>query len=62
MVSAATGSRPVQQILDREDVGLRVLTRSDIADIAISPTEVMELVKGAYLRVAEGSSRAPAKS
>ncbi|EFG79842.1 putative ornithine cyclodeaminase [Mycobacterium parascrofulaceum ATCC BAA-614] len=61
MVSAATGSQPVQQILDREDVALRVLTRSDIADIAISPNKVMELVKGAYLRVADGSSRAPAK-
>lgn len=45
MVSAATGSQPVQQILDREDVALRVLTRSDIADIAISPSEVMELVR-----------------
>ncbi|KAA1245095.1 ornithine cyclodeaminase, partial [Mycobacterium simiae] len=54
-------SQPVHQILDREDVVLRVLTRSDVADIPIAPAEVIELVRGAYLRVADGISVAPAK-
>ncbi|ORW15153.1 ornithine cyclodeaminase [Mycobacterium lacus] len=61
MVSPATTSQPVQQILGREGMSLRVLTRSDIADIPIAASDVIEAVRGAYLRVADGSSRAPAK-
>ena len=60
MQSQAT-SQPVQQILSREDVTLPVLTRSDIDDLPITPRDVIEAVRGAYLRVAQGSSRAPAK-
>ena len=54
-------SQPVQQILSRESVALPVLTRSDLADIPVAPGDVMEAVRGAYLRVAQGYSVAPAK-
>lgn len=58
---SASASQPVQQILSREGVTLPLLSRSDIADLPISPRDVIEAVRGAYLRVAQGSSRAPAK-
>lgn len=43
------------------DLPLRVLSRSDLADIAITPTEVIAAVRSAYLTVASGRSRNPAK-
>lgn len=58
---SSAASQPVQQILPREGVALPVLTRSDIADLPVAPHDVIEAVRVAYLRVAEGSSRAPAK-
>ncbi|KPN48134.1 ornithine cyclodeaminase [Mycobacterium intracellulare subsp. chimaera] len=48
-------------MLTRENVALAVLTRSDLADLPIAPSDVIEAVRGAYLRVAQGSSVAPAK-
>lgn len=60
-MNSAIASQPVQQILSREAIALPLLTRSDIADLPISPRDVIEAVRGAYLRVAQGSSRAPAK-
>lgn len=60
-MQTSTASQPVQQILSREGVALPVLTRSDIDDLPITPRDVIEGVRGAYLRVAQGSSRAPAK-
>ncbi|WP_363115339.1 ornithine cyclodeaminase [Mycobacterium sp.] len=54
-------SQPVQHIASREGVALPVLTRSDLADIPLCPRDVIEAVRGAYLRVAQGSSVAPAK-
>lgn len=60
-MQSPTASQPVQQIHSREGVALPVLTRSDIADLPIAPRDVIEAVRGSYLRVAQGSSRAPAK-
>lgn len=60
-MQSSTASQPVQQILSREGVALPVLTRSDLADLPITPADVIEAVRGAYLRVAQGSSVAPAK-
>ncbi|BBU22434.1 ornithine cyclodeaminase [Mycobacterium xenopi] len=60
-MSSPAASQPVQQILSREGVTLPVLTRSDLANIPVTPGDVIEAVRGAYLRVAQGSSVAPAK-
>lgn len=43
------------------DPELRVLTRSDLADLEISPTEVISAVRGGYLALANGESRCPTK-
>lgn len=40
---------------------LRVLTRSDLADLEISPSEVISAVRGGYLALANGESRCPTK-
>ena len=40
---------------------LRILTRSELADLEISPTEVIEAVRGGYLALANGDSRCPTK-
>ena len=40
---------------------LSVLTRSELADLDISPTEVIEAVRGGYLALANGDSRCPTK-
>lgn len=42
-------------------VSLRALSRSDLADIAITPAEVIEFVRQAYLELAAGQSHNPAK-
>jgi ornithine cyclodeaminase/alanine dehydrogenase-like protein (mu-crystallin family) len=60
-MNSAASSQPVQAIVSREGVALPVLTRSDLADIPLCPGDVIEAVRGAYLRVAQGSSVAPAK-
>jgi ornithine cyclodeaminase/alanine dehydrogenase-like protein (mu-crystallin family) len=60
-MSAPAMSQPVRRILSREGVALPVLTRSDLADIPVSPADVIAAVRGAYLRLTEGSSLAPAK-
>lgn len=43
------------------DMPLRVLSRSDLADIAITPREVIDLVREVYVTLARGQSRNPAK-
>lgn len=43
------------------DPELRVLTRSDLADLEISPGEVISAVRGGYLALAGGESRCPTK-
>ncbi|WP_293003733.1 ornithine cyclodeaminase [Mycobacterium sp.] len=60
-MNSAAPSQPVQCILSREKVALPVLTHSDLADIPLAPADVITAVRGAYLRVAEGSSVAPPK-
>ena len=40
---------------------LRVLTRSDLAEVEISPTEVISAVREGYLALANGESRCPTK-
>src|SRR5262249_9961577 len=60
-MSGPAASQPVREILSREGVALPMLTRSDLADIPISPADVIAAVRSAYLRLAEGSSVAPAK-
>lgn len=40
---------------------LRILTRSELADLEISPTEVIEAVRNGYLALANGESRCPTK-
>ncbi|EUA44202.1 ornithine cyclodeaminase domain protein [Mycobacterium xenopi 3993] len=52
-MSSPAASQPVQQILSREGVTLPVLTRSDLANIPVTPGDVIEAVRGAYLRVAK---------
>lgn len=43
------------------DPELRVLTRSDLAGLEISPGEVISAVRGGYLALAGGESRCPTK-
>lgn len=43
------------------DMPLRVLSRTDLADIAITPAEVISLVRDVYVTLAQGESRNPAK-
>lgn len=43
------------------DVKLRLLSRSDLADIEIAPTQVIEAVRLAYIAFAHGESCNPAK-
>jgi ornithine cyclodeaminase len=38
-----------------------VFTRSDLADLEISPAEVISAVRGGYLALADGASRCPTK-
>lgn len=40
---------------------LRIFTRSDLADVEISPTEVISAVRNGYLALANGDSRCPTK-
>lgn len=40
---------------------LRVLTRSDLAQVDIGPAEVIEAVRGGYLALADGASKCPTK-
>lgn len=40
---------------------LHILTRSDLADLTISPAEVISIVEDSYIALAEGISRNPAK-
>jgi ornithine cyclodeaminase len=40
---------------------LHVFTRSELADLEISPTEVIEAVRAGYLALAKGDSRCPTK-
>lgn len=40
---------------------IHILTRSDLSDIEVSPTEVISLVEDAYLSHANGESRCPTK-
>jgi ornithine cyclodeaminase/alanine dehydrogenase-like protein (mu-crystallin family) len=40
---------------------LHIFTRSDLADLEISPTEVISAVREGYLAFAEGASRCPTK-
>ncbi|WP_328394658.1 ornithine cyclodeaminase [Nocardia sp. NBC_00416] len=43
------------------DNALHILTRTDLADIDITPSEVIELVEEGYLALARGDSRCPVK-
>ncbi|MET8654136.1 ornithine cyclodeaminase family protein [Nocardia aurea] len=43
------------------DMPLRVLTRNDLVDIAITPAEVIASVRDVYVTLAQGHSRNPAK-
>ncbi|WP_406229915.1 ornithine cyclodeaminase family protein [Nocardia sp. NBC_01009] len=43
------------------DMPLRVLSRNDLADIAITPAEVIKSVRDVYVTLAQGQSRNPAK-
>ncbi|MET7769920.1 ornithine cyclodeaminase family protein [Nocardia sp. NPDC005366] len=43
------------------DMPLRVLSRNDLADIAITPAEVIASVREVYVTLAQGQSRNPAK-
>lgn len=44
-----------------EHPDLHVLTRSDLADVELAPTEVIEAVREAYLALERGDSRCPTK-
>lgn len=40
---------------------LHVFTRSDLADVELNPSEVIDAVRNGYLALANGESRCPVK-
>ena len=45
----------------RSDRSLRLLTRSDLKDIELEPSKVIELVEDGYRALEQGQSRCPTK-